>query len=238
MVQPPWYRAEVRLGTRETTNAGIKNRDDLAARVTEELRANGDRKGVSGRGAGKWLEGGGIAQAKLPAVARALRQDPGEFAAKWVRLGLEPPSRAVMQDAERVPVDVGPGSVLVHVYAEASAGRGAAYRLREVVYVPAEDAGRRRLIAVKIVGQCMYPKMLPGDIVIFEKVPDDQIHNGDRVLITLLDQQEDGAYLVKYLQWGKRGTETVILTAEDDTRLEVPYDRVVIEGRYWRLQRD
>lgn len=144
----------------------------------------------------------------------------------------------VVADAERVPVIAESGSVTIDVVAEASAGRGAAYRLREVLFVPAEDVGRRKLLAVKVIGRCMWPFLMPGDYVIFEKVADDEIRDGDRVLITLLDQEEDGAYLVKYLTWARNGEDKVILTAEDDTRLEVPYDRVVIEGRYWRLIRD
>jgi peptidyl-tRNA hydrolase len=84
----------------------------------------------------------------------------------------------------------------------------------------------------------MEPKLLPGDTVLFEKVPDDEIANGAMVLVTLLNHLQDGAYVVKYLQWARNGESKVILTAEDGTKLEEQYDGIKIEGRYWKLIRD
>jgi transcriptional regulator with XRE-family HTH domain len=140
--------------------------------------------------------------------------------------------------ASPIPLQLTDNILRVRVYAEASAGRGSGGRLNEFVHVPSIDAAGRKLVAVRVRGHCMYPKFMPGDTVFFEKVPDDEIASGDLVLITLLDQEEDGAYNVKYLHWAPHGADTVILTAEDETRLEVPYDRVVIEGRYWRMVRE
>lgn len=124
----------------------------------------------------------------------------------------------------------------VDVVATATAGGSPSALLIDRVEVPASWTRGRRLIAARIIGKCMWPYLLPGDLAFFERVPDDRINNGDRVLITLLDHQEDGWHQVKYLEWGKN--DDVILTAEDSTRLVEPYNRVKIEGRYWRMLRD
>jgi transcriptional regulator with XRE-family HTH domain len=126
----------------------------------------------------------------------------------------------------------------VPMVAEASAGRGESARIVGDVEIPSSWGRGRSLIAVRIRGQCMVPRLLPGDIVLFEKMPDDQLPDGAMVLVTLLDELHEGAYVVKYLEWARNGEDKVLLTAEDGTEIDARYDRVVIEGRFFKLIRE
>lgn len=149
-------------------------------------------------------------------------------------LGVE---AAEIQPVDAVAVVQTSEAVAVAVVAEGSAGRGPGYRLRgEEVLVPKAEAGNRALIAVKVVGECMRDNFKPDDLVIFEKVTDDAIKNGDIVCVTVRGRGEDGAYLIKYLAWDN-DNESVVLTADDGTRLKLPYEDVIIEGRYFDMRR-
>lgn len=188
--------------------------------------------GVSGASVSRWRSGqSGIDDENLRALAAGLR-------IPYLKL-YDPVGYAALENskAQPEPIEIDDEIVDIPIRLEASAGRGANSLGGGVVKLAKSDVCSRAILAVRINGRCMSPMWEPGDIVLFEKVTDDKIRDGDRVLVTLLDEGEDGAYLVKYLEWSK-DNEHVILTALDNTRLEVPYDRLIIEGRYWRMQRE
>lgn len=133
-----------------------------------------------------------------------------------------------------IPVETTDAVIRVPIHAEVSAGRDRGERYRGYVEVSAAEAGKRQLGAVTVRGRCMAPYFLPGDLVIYEIVPDDQIKNGDLIVVTLLDEGEDGAFILKYLHWLNGD---VRLSAEDGTERTVSYDRIKIEGRYWQMRR-
>jgi transcriptional regulator with XRE-family HTH domain len=214
--QPQWDLIDAAMRAR-----GLYEDADLAEIV-----------GVSGASVSRWRSGqSGIEDENLRALAAGLGIPYLKLCAPEEYAALEQ-SRAT---PERVEIDDEVFELPIRL--EASAGRGASSRGGGVVKLAKSDVCKRAVLAVRITGRCMSPMWEPGDIVLFEKVADDQIRDGDKVLVTLLDDGENGAYLVKYLQWSK-DNEHVILTAKDGTHLEVPYERLIIEGRYWRMQRD
>jgi transcriptional regulator with XRE-family HTH domain len=153
----------------------------------------------------------------------------------------EPLPRPLVVDA--------PLPVALRIVAQASAGGGHgarsergdafahdfAHDLDGFVYVHPDQARGRLLKAVRVEGECLFPSLQAGDVVVLDCTPGVQPKLHQIVAATIKHEGADGRYVFK--RWGGIDAQGYVLLTRDDGEAaeRVSQHDVQVEGVYYLL---
>lgn len=169
---------------------------------------------------------------KLEAIARVLRVPPENLlaAAGYRVTPLPERQRSLEEMAREIAVQARKESDRILIMHEqlspAHMGDGSAIDAQEWTYVPREEELGHRFIVVRVAGDCLAPRIMPGHRVVADK--DASTKSGDVVVA-----EHNGEWVVKILEqrdgeWWLVDNKGGALRPDGGTRIE----GVVVEAKY------
>lgn len=110
--------------------------------------------------------------------------------------------------------------------------RGFGHRLFGTIKIDPDEYGGREMAAVEVEGQCMAPDVPDGSIAIYEVTG--HASRGDIVIATLLDEGEDGAFVIK--EYRQVAPDWIELVPREGDAQRYRRNSVKIEGVVWEAR--
>lgn len=111
--------------------------------------------------------------------------------------------------------------------------RGFGERAGGSVWIDPAEFGYRDMAAVNVEGQCMAPDVPDGSVAIYEVT--NRATRGDIVIATLLDEGEDGSFVIK--EYRQIAADWIELVPREGLPQKYRKNRVKIEGIVWEARK-